>query len=211
MPLSPDVLRKLRHAISPSRGEERLSLGEELDAVLGGGLLRGAVVELASPLGRARSTSLALAACAAAQRQARLVGGHAWCAWIAPERTLFAPGVIARGVDVERLLVVTPSREMLPRIAVRVVKSRVFSVVVVDAAHVARVDALSIAVRRLALALEGSDCTVLLSTDLRAPRSTQLPCAARIELSRTERDRVALRVAKDRFGRLGSGRVALGE
>src|SRR5687767_6270495 len=61
-----------------------------IDEVLpDGGLPRGAVVELASASGLGRATTVALAACAAAQREARLRSGDpatvgAWCAFIDP-------------------------------------------------------------------------------------------------------------------------------
>jgi recombination protein RecA len=182
------------------------------------GLPRGAVVELASPRGLARATSIALAACAAAQAEARLRGGDdategAWCAWLEPGATLFAPGVMTAGVDLSRLLVVRPSLEALARVAVRVASSRAFSVVVVDAAGVpgcaatagARdrsMDRWSTVVRRLALAVEGSDTTLLLLTDKQAPRSMPLPAALRLELDRPSEGRITLRVAKDRRGRV---------
>ncbi len=179
------------------------------------GLPRGAVVEIASPRGLARATSLALAACAAAQAEARFRSGDeatpgAWCAWIEPGATLFAPGVLAARVDLGRLLVVRPSIEALARVAVRVASSRAFSVVVVDAAGVPgcsasagrSLDRWSTVVRRLALAVEGSDTTVILVTDKQAPRSLPLPTALRLELDRPSADRLTLRVAKDRRGRV---------
>ena len=182
------------------------------------GLPIGAVVEIASPRGLARATSIALAACAAAQSEARLRGGDdatagAWCAWIEPQATLFAPGVARAGVDLTRLLVVRPQLEALSRVALRVAASRVFSVVVVDAAgvpggaatpgaHDRSMDRWSTAVRRLALAVEGSDTTVILLTDKQAQRTMPLPVALRLELERPSEDRITLRVAKDRRGRV---------
>src|SRR5271157_179766 len=55
-----------------------------------GGLPRG-VVELASPRALGGATSLALAVVRAGQAR----GTGAWCAWIDPEGTLHAPGVVA--------------------------------------------------------------------------------------------------------------------
>ena len=55
---------------------------------------------------------------------------------------------------------------------------------------------------RLALAVEGSDTTVILVTDKQAPRSLPLPTALRLELDRPSADRLTLRVAKDRRGRV---------
>lgn len=198
------VLQRLR--VATERPEERLPLGlGAIDEALSGGLLRGAVVELAAPRGRARATSLALSTCVAAQEEARRFGSHALCAWIDPTRSLFGPGVRARGVDLSRLFVVTPSLEALPRTAVRVTESRAFSVVVLDVTSMPTLDRLTTLVRRLALATSGTSCSVLVLTDVEARRSTPLPTAARIELSRTRADAITLRVAKDRYGRITAG------
>lgn len=197
------VLQRLR--VATERPEERLPLGAAaIDEVLSGGVLRGAVVELAAPRGHARATSIALATCVAAQEEARRFGSHALCAWIDPARTLFGPGVRARGVDLSRLFVVTPSLEAFPRTAVRVTESRAFSIVVLDATPLSSLDRLPTLVRRLALATSGTSCSVLLLTDLDARRSVPLPTAARLELSRTRVDAITLRVAKDRYGRIAA-------
>lgn len=217
-----ELERALRLGVSlPSAAEARakalpLGLGAIDAALPDAGLPRGAVVEVASPRGLARATSIALAACASAQAEARLRAGGdatpgAWCAWVEAGATLHAPGVRAAGVDLERLLVVRSPAADLARIAIRVVSSRAFSVVVIDAAGVpgaapaiGRLDRWSTAVRRLALAVEGSDTTVLLLTDKQAPRATPLPAALRLELERPAEDRLTLRVAKDRRGRVGA-------
>jgi len=177
-----------------------------------GGLPRGAVVELAAPQGLARATTLALSLCASAQAEARLRGESdtqgAWCAFLDPTSTLFAPAVARAGVDLGRLLVVRPSHEDLARVAVRVAQSHAFSVVVVDTTGVpgcradTRLDRWITIVRRLALAVEGSDTTILLLTDAAASRAMPLPTAMRIELERLAEDRLGLRVAKDRRGRI---------
>lgn len=194
------LLQRLRAATE--RPEERLSLGGPLDDVLSGGVLRGAVVEIAAPSGLARATSLAIATCEAAQREAKRFGSHALCAWVDPARTLFGPGVRARGIDLARFFVVTPSVDLLPRAAVRVVESRAFCVVVIDATSLTSLDRFPTIVRRLALATESTACSVLLLTDLDARRSMPLPTAARLELSRTHKGSLTLRVAKDRHGRM---------
>src|SRR5260221_13944921 len=86
-----------------SRESRPLALSwPELDAVLpDGGLPRG-VVELAAPRALGGSTSVALAAVRAGQAR----GAKTWCAWLDPEATLHAPGVVAAGVDLVRMLVV---------------------------------------------------------------------------------------------------------
>ncbi|HXN32175.1 MAG TPA: hypothetical protein VN894_09945, partial [Polyangiaceae bacterium] len=83
----------------------------ELDAVLpDGGLPRG-VVELAAPRALGGSTSVALAAVRAGQARSK----GAWCAWLDPEGTLHAPGVVAAGVELARMLVVRGPRVRLGR------------------------------------------------------------------------------------------------
>ncbi len=91
------------------------------------GFPRG-VVELSASRGLGGATSVALAAVRAGQA----CGKHAWCAWIDPEESLHAPGLVAAGVDLARLLVVRASRGQLGRVAVKVVSSAAFEVVVVD-------------------------------------------------------------------------------
>lgn len=187
------------------------------DALPDGGLPRGAVVEIAAPSGLARATSIALAACASAQAEAKLRGGKdtvgAWCAWIEGEATsLFAPAVAAAGVDLARLLVIRPPAEALSRAAVRAAASGVFSVIVVDLAGVPgqrgveRLDRWVNAVRRLALSIEGMETTIVLLTDALAKRSSPLPAALRLEVDRVAPDRLMVRVAKDRRGRVSSGK-----
>jgi hypothetical protein len=197
------LLQQLRTATE--RPEERLPLGHPIDEVLAGGVLRGAVVEIAAPRGRARATSIALAACVAAQHEARRFGASALCAWIDPSRSLFGPGIRARGVDLARFFVVTPPLEALARASVRVTESRAFSVVVVDASPLTSLDRFPTVVRRLAHATNGTACSVLLLTDLEARRSTPLPTAARLEVSCKRIDALELRVAKDRYGRIAAG------
>ncbi len=196
------LLQQLRSATE--RPEERLALSHPIDDVLSGGILRGAVVEIASPHGRARATSFALSACVAAQREAHRFGSTALCAWFDPTRSLYGPGVRARGIDLARFFVVTPSLELLPRAAVRVTESRAFSLVVVDVTSLPSLDRFPTIVRRLALATNGTTCSVLLLTDLEARRSMPLPTSARLELSRMQSDAITLRVAKDRHGRIAA-------
>jgi recombination protein RecA len=189
-----------------------------LDSVLpDGGLPRGAVVELASPYGLARATSIALAACASAQAEAKLRGGEgtagAWCAWIEAAATgavptLFAPAAARAGVDLGRLLVIRPPSESLARAAARAAESRVFSVIVIDLVGVpgrkaeARLDRWVNPVRRLALAVEETETTVVLLTDALAARPMPLPVAMRLEIERAAAERLTVAVAKDRRGRV---------
>ncbi len=175
-----------------------------IDAVLpDGGLPKGAVVELSSFRGLDRGTSFALSACASAQAAARLRSGDdrtegAWCAFVDPFRSLHAPGVVRAGVDLDRLFVVRPEPSALARVAVRVAESRAFSIVVIDTVQPLclfrdggavvhtriLLDRWATIVRRLAIAIEKSDVTVLLLTDTSVARAAPLPTAMRIELSR---------------------------
>ena len=56
--------------------------------------------------------------------------------------------------------------------------------------------------RRLALAAEGSETTILLLSSLAAAHADSLPVAMRLELERPSSDRLSLRVAKERHGRV---------
>jgi recombination protein RecA len=191
-----------------------LGLGKLDDALPEAGLPLGSVIELATPRGLARGTTIALAACASAQAEARLRGGRAtegaFCAWIDAGASLFAPAVARAGVDLSRLLVVRPPPEATARVAVRLAQSHAFKVIVIDTAGVPgsalaeRLDRWPTTVRRLALAIERSDCAVLLLTDSLAARSAPLPVAMRLEVERLSEDRVAVRVAKERRGRVSS-------
>lgn len=186
----------------------------ELDEVLPlGGFARGAVTELASSQGLALSTTVALRIVAEAQREARLRGGEsALAALVDPSRTVHGPAVRALGVDTDRLLVVRPTPEQTAKSAVRIVQSRAFSVVVVDTAGVpgARTGlSLSqwvMATRRIALAAEGTDTAVVLLTALEAARPLPLPVSMRVELREPALGRLAVRIAKERLGKVGGWR-----
>jgi hypothetical protein len=232
-PESAPFLRKIpgvtlgRPALDLDEGRPRslpVDFGGLDEALPDGGLPRGAVVELASPYGLARATSIALAACASAQEEARIRGGGdrtagAWCAWLepapegSPEKTsLFAPSVERAGVDLSRLLVLRPPADVLGRTAARVAQSRVFSVIVIDLAGVpgrraeARLDRWVNPVRRLATAVEGMETTVLLLTDSLTPRALPLPVALRLEIERASATTLRLTIAKDRRGRVAAAR-----
>jgi recombination protein RecA len=189
---------------------------EELDGLLpDGGLLRGGVVELAIAGKSGLGTTLALGAVRAAQAGRAASFGSSekpWCAFVDASSTLYAPGVAASGVQLERLLVVRPPLEALGRVALKLAESGVFELVVVDLLGVlgqslepslARFGRI---VRRLSMAVDGTSQSVLLLTDAEQPRSLPLPVAQRIELLRSAADRLLVRVAKDRRGRISSQR-----
>ncbi len=206
--------------VIPQKALIRASLSRdrarELPLAAGIDLPRGAVVELAAPAGLGRMTQLALASCAAAQAEARAFshdGDCRWCGWVDPSGSLYAPAVAEAGVDLERLLLVRPDAEDIAKIAVRMAASRVFAVLVIDRTGVpgARVTDTrirwDIAVRRLALAIDNSDTTVVLLSEMEQARATPLPVAMRIELTRPSADRLSLRVVKDRRGIEGGARI----
>jgi recombination protein RecA len=135
--------------------------------------------------------------------------------------------VVARGVDLGRLLVVRVPRSELPRVAVKLVSSGAFEVVVIDVdpvpgtvaaaragprsgggAKTARAAkpgwAPEVVARKLALAAESGGTTVLLLTDASRPRAVPWPVALRVDLSRPNPRDLVVRVAKDRRGRVGS-------
>ncbi len=217
-------LSSLAPRLEPDSGfaPPSLPLGwPELDAVLPDrGLPRGAV-ELASPHALGGATSVALAAVRAAQQR----DARAWCAWVDPDGSLYAPGVAAAGVDLERLFVVCPPREELARIAVKVAASKAFDVVVVDVDPVpgARGQGASRAggaskkkprvpgelfARRLAIAAEQGGATTLLLTDASLPRAVPWPVALRLELAQTP-DGLFARVAKDKRGRIALAKTKI--
>ena len=151
----------------------------------------------------------------ACQRQRAASFGDAqapWCAFVDPSSTLYAPGVAASGVSLERLLVVRPPLEALGRVAIKLAESNVFELIVVDTvgtlghclefslARFGRV------VRRLSMAVDGTNKSVLLLTDALSLRALPLPVAQRIELARPALDRLLVRVAKDRRGRVSGPR-----
>jgi len=212
--LSPTFLRGIAAERARSAGEAGLPLGiEPLDAILPDrGLLRGGVTEL-SVTGTALATSFALAACRAVEKEAQQAGGETpWSAFVDPSGSLFAPGVVQAGVSLERLLVVRPPVDAIGRVAVRLVGSQAFAVTIIDtlgvpgASLAVELGSWTRIVRRLSMALEGSKAIALLLTDLKAPRPLPLPVAARLELTRFELDRLVVRVAKDRHGRVSAPR-----
>jgi hypothetical protein len=206
-----------RGVLEPAGAEAVVPLGlGGLDAILPDrGLLRGGVTELAVAGGAACATSLALAACRSAQEIALAQGGQApWCAFVDPTGTLHAPGVARAGVRLDRLLVVRPPLEALGRVAVKLAEAHAFSVLVVDTVGTVgspvQVDLGSWPriVRRLSMAAAGSGAVCVLVTDRDARRPLPLPVATRLELARPQLDRLTVRVAKDRRGRVAAARLA---
>lgn len=161
------------------------------------------VVELTSPGGVGGAIVLALACVRAAQQQEK----RGWCAWVDPDKTLYAPGVLQAGIDCERLLVVRPPRNRVWSISEQVVRSQAFSVVVVDADPLSGVsvsfskeDPL-MGVRRLARLTEKIPSTVLVLTNSLVRRKSPLPTLLRLHVERPHPAALSLEVTKDRWGR----------
>jgi len=181
-----------------------------------GGLLRGGVLELSSPAASGLATSLALAAVRAVQcepKSALMTPLVPWCAFVDASGSLYAPGVAASGVKLDRLLVVRPPLEALGRVALKLAESGVFSLVVVDTVGTIgkTLDGASHdfgrIVRRLSMAVDGSSRSVLLLTDSKEPRALPLPVAQRWLLARPAAGKLVVRVSKDRRGRVTSPTV----
>lgn len=192
----------------------------ELDSILpDGGFPKGAVSEFSVRGGSALATSLALAACRTAAEEAARRGGEVpWCAFVDPSRTLHGPGVESAGVELSRLLIVQPPLTALERTAIRLVESHAFAVVIVDTLGALGASlGVSLAtwprvVRRLALAAEASGTSVLMVTDAEVSRPLPLPVALRLDLERLSVDRLSVRIAKERRGRVsGPHRIVWGK
>jgi recombination protein RecA len=227
--LAPSDLRLVSLAeLERARPSSRLPLfWPELEGILPDRGFPKGVVELASARALGGATQVALAAVRGGQESA-----GSWCAWLDPEGSLYAPGVVRAGVDLQRLLVVRPPRKDLASVAVKLVEARAFEVVVVDFASPALVrpssglrgDAADVAaaatsrrrkktlrpevlVRKLALLAGEAGATVVMLTDASEPRPMPWPVALRLELARVP-GALTVKVAKDRACRLASGRVA---
>lgn len=184
------------------------------DLLLSGQWPEGVVSELALGGGWAGGTSLALNAC----RQVQETGVQfsrepAFCAFVDPTRSLYAPGVVRAGVLLSHLLVVRPQPEDLVRVTLRLVEARSVPLVVVDLVGTptnpleVSLGPWSRVVTRLARALEGSSDRVLLLTHREAPRPLPLRVGLRIELDRPAPDQLAYRVTKSSEGGFGSDRA----
>ncbi|MBN1607952.1 MAG: recombinase A [Polyangiaceae bacterium] len=202
-------LAQLDQPLASQGRPQALELGwAEFDAILPDhGLPRGAVTELAVAGGAALGTSVALAAVRAAQQQ--MGTDVSWCAFVDPSCTLYGPGVAQAGVVLERLLVVRAPVESMGQIALRLARSKIFAVTVIDTVGVPGSGLRPIGlgswariVRQLSLGMQGSPCVTLLITDVLAARPLPLPVALRLELSRPAQGQLSVRVAKDRMGRI---------
>lgn len=176
-----------------------------LEELLPDGGYPNGVVELCAQRRLGGATTLALGAIAALH--AADPESHA--AWIDPEGTLYAPGAAWAGVDLARLLVVRPGWERMTETAVKVAGSGAFPLVVVDVdpqgTHAGRRPLGSrgeLFVRKMQLAAEAAQATILLLTDAHAGRSS-LPVSLRLRLER-RKNAISVRIDKDRHGRVGN-------
>src|SRR5688572_25661983 len=140
-------------------------------------------------------TSLCLNACRHVQETGVLFSREpAWCAFVDPSGSLYAPGVARAGVQLSHLLVVRPRPEDLARVTLRLVESQSLPLVVVDLVGTPT-SPLDVplgpwgrVIQRLARALEGTTTRVLLLTHEAAPRPVPLRVGLRVELSRPAPD-----------------------
>lgn len=140
-----------------------------LDGLLGGGWPRAALVEVLSDAHLGLSLVLPLLA--------RLSTEPGWLAWIAPPYVPYAPALVARGMRVERVLLV---REVSPAQALWAVEQTLKSTAC--SAVLAWPEQLQTAqLRRLQLAAEQGDCTGILFRSPRVARQGS-PAALRLRV-----------------------------
>lgn len=193
-----------------SAKDAALALGvPEVDAVLpDGGLPQGQVTELSAAQSSGLSTSLALQACAAAQSSRGVGAACTWAAFIDSTASLYAPGVRQAGVDLEHLFVVRPPKAAVSRTAVKLAEARSFSVIAIDLMREAsaglNASQWNRAIRRLSLAVQGTQTVVLMLTSLERRPSDTLPVGLRLELQRLGQHELSIKVAKDKRGRLSA-------
>jgi hypothetical protein len=204
----PAQLRKnslIRAADSLEASSARLEWSR---ALLNGALPRGGVVELGVCGGQGLATSIALRACARAQEEGRAFAGQAGlCGFVDLGATLHAPAVRALGIELGRFVVVRPEARDLVRASLRMAESQIFSVLVVDTlGDPSEPSWMDLgpwvrAVRRMTLALEGTDRTVILLTHVGQRRTIPLPVMDRVELSRPNLRELEVRVTKGKNSR----------
>jgi recombination protein RecA len=207
--------QQLEAALEFQSRERILALGiPALDDVLPRhGLMLGSVTELQVHGASGAATSFALCACRAAQQTCDgIEPQRRWCAFIDPSASLFAPGLVQLGVELERLLVVRPSIDAIERVAIRIAEANVFSLLVIDLRGALGDLAVSNqrwprTVRRLALAIKPLATSVLLITSAEPRQPLPLPVAMRLEFTRSSAESFEVRVGKERNGRVSSPRV----
>lgn len=205
LPLRLEQLReKLR---APLARTDRVSVPAPpwLAAALPDGGFPIGITELSSLRALGGATLIVSQAIALAQRDPEVS-----CAWVDPERTLHAPGLMQQGVELPRLLVVQPPRERLQAISVRIARSGAVAVLAIDFHPVGARSAPAPSrqaderwVRRLQLACEEGGAAALLVTDARVKQSATLPVALKLQLEHVSPQRLLVTVQKERSGRTG--------
>jgi hypothetical protein len=163
------------------------------------------ITELTAPRALGGATLIATQTIALAQRE-----GPVTCAWLDPEGSLHAPGLLQQGVDLSRLLVVRPPREKLKGVAVRIARSGAVALMAIDFHPVGgRVLPAPRSmnddrwVRRLQLGCEEGGAVALLITDSRPKQGGPMPVALKLMLERSAPHVLRVTVMKERAGRVG--------
>ena len=182
----PDVWRAngLASAALPAQPSGFAALDNELP---GGGWPRGALTEILSDRVGVGECSLLIPAIA------RLAAVGKWSLLVAPPQALHAPAWASAGVDLARLIIVSPSREADAWWAAeQALASGALASVL---CWTTRIDARQ--VRRLEVAAAGSDTVAFLFRPARA-RAESSPCALRLLLSVGTRGKLAVELLKRR-------------
>ena len=170
-----------------------------LDALLGGGWPLGVLIELlVAPPG---SAELALLLPALAQLQAAEPGRACHVLLLAPPHVPYAPSLQQRGIDLQRLLVVPPTRRLRPADLLWAMEEALAAGAC--AAVVAWGDAAGrTALQRLQLAALGSGALAVL---VRRPlfRRERSPAALRLEAHTTAAAGLGIDVFRNRQGAVG--------
>ena len=143
----------------------------ELDRELVGGWPRGALTEILSPHQGGEALNLVMPALVRLSRELR------WIAWVAPPYLPYAPGLAGRGVELSRLLVITPEDERLQLWGLeQALRSGACSAALAWPGQIG-----TAALRRLQLAAEvGNALAFLFRPEQAAPQSS--PAALRLHL-----------------------------
>ena len=182
----PDVWRAngLASATIPALASGFSALDDELP---GGGWPRGTLTEILSDRVGIGECSLLIPALA------HLAGEGKWSLLVAPPQALHAPAWASAGIDLARLIVVSPSRASDARwVAEQALASGALGSVLCWTTHL---DARQ--VRRLEVAAAGSETVAFLFRPARA-RAESSPCALRLLLSAGARGHLAVELLKRR-------------
>ena len=192
-------LREVLRAKAPFLNERHgHSTGTEaLDRMLRGGFPQAALTVLSGPLGSGRM-SVAAQFIAAHTLQGRPA------AWIDGDDTLYPPALAARGVVLERLLVVRGAREKSLYAAEQIIDSGVFGAVVVNGVDRWLTPPRA---RRLQLGTEGARVTTVVLASARAA-SHLTGAALTLQLVRRAHA-IQVEVMRDRTGRATSRRARI--